>query len=183
MRTLTNEEALDWCKAWPVQLELDNEGVFQIPSTWHSYRVDLSKLPWREILPIASSVAFLGCHTVEEFSGAMVWIRRTGIAVPEMEGVVRQTLERFRLGYGETRSLETAKAHIFRNDESSELAGVLLLILLAEWDAYVVHPTGDWVAAVNHDDYITVGIRTREAAERTRVSLEAWGPTTEVSWP
>jgi len=62
-----------------------------------------------------------------------MWVRRTGIASPDWEVVLLRTFERFRLGYGETRSLEAARAQLFRKDESSECAGTLLLVLLAEW--------------------------------------------------
>ena len=80
---------------------------------------------------------------MEAFFGGFLWIRRTAIAVPEMDGIARRGLERCRLGYGESRALETASAHLFRNDESAEFAAVLLIVLLAEWDAYVVHHSGE----------------------------------------
>ncbi len=180
MKTLTNTEAIEWCKQWPSQIEFDDEGLLLARSGGHTYRVDLSKMRWRELLPTARSVAFLGCHAVEAFSGGLVWIRRTRIAVPEMEEVVLRTLERLRLGYGEHRSVETAAAHLFRKDESAEFAGVLLLILLAEWDAYVVHSSGDWVAFIDNDDHITVTAWSADIAEDLRESLEQWGPTTSA---
>jgi len=138
---------------------------------------------WRELLPTARSLALLGCHVIDAFYGGLVWIRRTRIAVPEMEEVALRALERFRLGYGENRSIETAPAHFFRKDESAELAAVVLLVLLAEWDAYVIHPSGDWVAFIDNDDHITVSARSPEIAEDLRGSLETWGPTTAVPAP
>jgi len=163
MKTLTDKEAMEWCKQWPRQLDFD-EGLMRAPSGAHAYRVDLSKMHWRELVPTARSMAFLGCHTVEAFSGGLTWIRRTRIAVPELEEVTLRTLERFRLGYGENRSVETAAAHFFRKDESAEFAAVLLVILLAEWDAYVVHPSGDWVAFIDNDNHVTVTARSVEVA-------------------
>jgi len=183
MRTLTDKEAIDWCKQWPLQFEFDNEGLLCAPKGGHTYRVDLSKMRWRELLPTARSLALLGCHVIDAFYGGLVWIRRTRIAVPEMEEVALRALERFRLGYGENRSIETAPAHFFRKDESAELAAVVLLVLLAEWDAYVIHPSGDWVAFIDNDDHITVSARSPEIAEDLRGSLETWGPTTAVPAP
>jgi hypothetical protein len=178
MKTFTDEEAMDWCKQWPLQLEFDHDGLLRIPSKNYTYVVDLSNLPWRRLLPTASALAFLGCHVEEAFSGGLVWIRRTRIAVPEMEAVVLRALERFRMGFGENRSLETARAHFFRKDEANEFSAVVLLVLLAEWDAYVVHPSGEWVAFIDNDDHITVTSRTVEIAEDLKASLETWGPTT-----
>lgn len=178
MRTLTDKEAIEWCKQWPLQLEFDNEGLLRAPKGGQTYRVDLSSMRWRDLLSTARALAFLGCHDVDAFSGGLVWIRRIRIAVPEMEAVVLRALERFRLGYGENRSLETARAHFFRNDEAADCSAVLLLVLLAEWDAYFVHPSGDWVAFIDHDDHITVTAKSAEIAEDLRGSLERWGPTT-----
>jgi hypothetical protein len=95
-----------------------------------------------------------------------------------MENLVVRALERFRLGYGENRSLETARAHLFRNDESSECSAMLLLVLLAEWDAYFVHPSGDWVAFIDNDNHITVTAKSAATAKDLKVTLETWGQTT-----
>lgn len=183
MKTLRDSEAMDWCRAWPLQLEFDDDGLLHMPRESHTYRVDISKMAWRELLPTARALAFLGCHAAEAFSGGLVWVRRTHIAVPEMEEVVLRALERFRMGYAENRSLETARAHLFRNDESAELAAMIALVLLAEWDTYVVHPSGDWVAVIDHDNHVTVTARSAEIAEDLRGSLEQWGPTAAVSGP
>ena len=94
-----------------------------------------------------------------------------------------RALERFRLGYGENRSLETARAHLFRSDESLECSAILLLVLLAEWDAYFVHSSGDWVAFIGNDDHITVAAKSAEMAKDLKGSLETWGQTTsEPAW-
>jgi hypothetical protein len=178
MKTFTDKEAMEWCRQWPLQLEFDNSGLLCAPKGGHTYRVDISKMPWRDLLSTARALAHLGCHTTEAFSGGLVWIRRTGIAVPEMENVIVRALERFRLGYGENRSLESARAHLFRSDESSECSSTLLLVLLAEWDAYLVHPSGDWVAFIDNDDHITVTAKSAEIAKDLKGSLEMWGQTT-----
>jgi hypothetical protein len=183
MKILTDKEAMEWCKQWPLQLEFDEGGLLRAPREGSTYRVDISKMPWRHLLSTARSLAHLGCHSVDAFSGGLVWIRRTCIAVPEMEQVVVRALERFRLGYGENRSLETARAHLFRNDESAECSATLLLLLLAEWDAYLVHPSGDWVAFIDNDNHITVTAKSAEMANDLKGSLETWGQTTPETAP
>jgi hypothetical protein len=184
MKTFTDKEAMEWCNQWPLQFEFEEGGCLRAPKDGLTYRVDISKMPWRDLLSTARSLAHLGCHSVDAFSGGLVWIRRTGIAVPEMEQVVVRALERFRLGFGENRSLETARAHLFRSDESAECSATLLLILLAEWDAYLVHPSGDWVAFIDNDDQITVTAKSAETAKDLKGSLETWGETTaEIGQP
>ena len=178
MRTFTDQEAIEWCKQWPLNLEFDNNGLLCAPKGSYTYRVDISKMSWRDLLSTARALAHLGCHNTEAFGGGLVWVRRTGIAVPQMENVVVRGLERFRLGYGENRSLETARAHLFRSDESSECSAALLLVLLAEWDAYFVHPSGDWVAFIDNDNHITVTAKSAEIANDLKSSLETWGQTT-----
>src|ERR1700733_6717648 len=156
MKVLTNKEAVEWCKQPPRSLEFDNEVLLCAPETGYTYRVDISKINWRDLVPTATSLAFLGARSVEAFSGGLVWIRRTRIASPDWEVILQRTLERFRLGYGDDRSLDVAAAHLFRSDESSECAGTLLLVLLAQWDAYFLHPSGEWIAFIDNDDHITV---------------------------
>lgn len=183
MKTLTDKEAMEWCKQWPLQLEFDEQGLLCAPKGGDTYRVDISKMPWRDLLSTARALAHLGCHSVEAFSGGLVWIRRTRIAVPEMEDVVVRVLERFRMGYGENRSLETARAHLFRSDESPECSATLLLVLLAEWDAYFVHPSGDWIAFIDNDNHVTVTAKSAETAKDLKGSLETWGQTTAEPEP
>jgi len=65
-----------------------------------------------------------------------------------------------------------------RIDESSECSATLLLVLLAEWDAYLVHPSGDWVAFIDNDNHITVTAKSAEIAKDLKGSLEMWGQTT-----
>ena len=174
---------MGWCKQWPLNLEFDSDGLLCAPKESHSYRVDISKMPWRDVLSTARALAHLGCHGSEAFSGGLVWIRRIGIVGPEMENVAVRVLERFRLGYGESRSLETARAHLFRSDESSECSGTLLLVLLAEWDAYFVHPSGDWVAFIDNDSHIAVIAKSLATANDLKSSLETWGRTTAEPAP
>jgi hypothetical protein len=183
MKILTDREAMEWCEQWPLQFGFDDRGLLCAPERSHTHRVDLSKMPWRDLLSTARALAHLGCHSVGAFSGGLVWIRRTHIAVPEMEEIVVRALERLRLGYGENRSLETARAHLFRSDESPECSATLLLVLLAEWDAYFVHSSGDWVAFIDNDDHITVTAKSAETARDLKGSLETWGRTTAEPAP
>jgi hypothetical protein len=175
MKVLNDLEAIDWCRRGPLHFGFDDEGLLCSPTGGQTYRVDISKMPWRDLLPTATSLAFLGSRSVEGFFGGLVWVRRTGIASPDWEVVILRALERFRLGFGENRSLEAARAHFFRSDESSECSAVLLLVLLAEWDAYFIHSSGDWIAFISHDDHITVVTKTPEVGRDIKESLETWG--------
>lgn len=183
MKTLTDLEAKEWCQQWPLRFTFDRDGLLCAPTEGVTYRVDISEMRWRDVVSTATALAFLDSRTLEQFSGGLLWVRRTGIASPDWEVVVLRTFERFRLGYGETRSLETVRAQLFRRDESSECAGALLLVLLAEWDAYFVHPSGDWVAFIDNDDHVTVTTRNVKIGEELKESLDTWGPTTAQPVP
>lgn len=183
MKVLTDREAVNWCRAWPLHLEFDDENLLNVTWSGPNYCVDISQMPWRDLLCTATSLAFLGARSIEAFSGGLVWVRRTGIASPDWEVVALRALEKFRLGSGEARSIEAAPAHLFRGDEASECAFVLLLVLLAEWDAYFISPSGDWIAFINHDDFITVAAKTLEIGNGMKESLKTWGPVTEQADP
>ena len=181
MKVLTDEEATLWCKQWPVNLKIQ-DGRFGSESD-RSCTVDVSKLPWRDLLPTARSLAHLGCHSTQEFSGLLIWIRRIGIAVPEMENVIVHALERFRAGYGENRPLETARGHLFRAEEAPECSAAVLLVLLAEWEAYLVHPVGLWFAFIDNDNHVTVTAKSVEVAQDLKESLQVLGEILPTSPP
>lgn len=183
MKVLNDNEALNWCKGWPLQLDFDEDKSLNVKWNGPSYDVDLSGIPWRDLTAIARSLTFLGTSSLQGFSGGLIWIRRMGIASPDWEVVILRALERFRAGFGEMRSVETARAHLFRADESSECSAALLLVFLAEWDAYFVHPSGDWVAFVSNDEHITVTAKNLTVGDGIHASLNAWGPAVEETVP
>jgi hypothetical protein len=61
---------------------------------------------------------------------------------------------------GRSRSLQTARAHFFREDELQDLEAFLLPCFVSGWDAFLV-PFGsnEFCAHVSHDEYWAVVAR------------------------
>jgi hypothetical protein len=92
----------------------------------------------------------------------------------------RKTLQQFRRGQGENRSLESAPGHIFKDDEFTEAVCCLLQPMIVGWDAYYVprweFGNLDYFVAVGHDSFLDIKVRTQEMHETALRSLgsHAW---------
>ena len=111
----------------------------------------------------------------EHFHGAVLWVTYSELG--SLAPIGWKQVERMRQGYGENRSLETARAHFFRSDELLDLKAFLLPCFVFGWDAYLV-PFGrnDFFVHVSHDEYWGVITRTREAYDRLFAELDDLNP-------
>ena len=86
-----------------------------------------------------------------------------------------KTIERFRQGFGENRSLQVAPGLLFRHDEFVESVSCLLQPMLVGWDAYYV-PRWAWGSLdfflfVSHDGFLDINTRTTEMYNEALVIL------------
>lgn len=88
---------------------------------------------------LGRALALLQAEEESYFGGALLWFDLWGIGSPQLDRIGWSTVERMRLGYGETRSLEVAPAHRFRNDEPTQLQAFLLQAFIFQWDANLVY--------------------------------------------
>ncbi|HVM93751.1 MAG TPA: hypothetical protein VMT67_13105 [Terriglobales bacterium] len=133
-----------------------------------SIRLDLRVSEPHQFLYLARLVAHLRYEEIQ-FEGASLWITQSGVWNSLQEAVALTTIERFRQGYGENRSLQAAPGHFFRHDEFVESVACLLQPILIGWDAYYV-PRWAWGAldyfvVVSHDSFIDIQTRTIEMYE------------------
>ena len=70
------------------------------------------------------------------FHGALLWITYSEIG--SLSPIGWKLLEKMRQGFGENRSLRTARGHFFREDELLDLRAFLLPCFVFGWDAYLV---------------------------------------------
>jgi hypothetical protein len=109
------------------------------------------------------------------FHGALLWI--TYAELGSLAPIGWRVVEKMRQGFGENRSLQTARAHFFREDELLDLRAFLLPCFVFGWDAYLV-PFGsnDVFVHVSHDEYWGVVSRTRKAHETLLSELSDLNP-------
>ncbi len=117
-------------------------------------RVDFRVQEPHQLVHLARLVARLRYDEID-FNSASLWVTQQGVWNNLDEAVALTTLERFRQGYGENRSLQVAPGHFFRHDEFVESVACLLQPMLIGWDAYYVPQwawgTLDYFVFVSHD--------------------------------
>jgi hypothetical protein len=124
----------------------------------------------------SSRASRLGTHGNEaQFQGSLLWITYSEIG--SLAPIGWKQVERMRQGFGENRSLQTARAHFFRSDELLDLEAFLVPCFVFGWDAYLV-PFGsnDFFVHLSHDEYWGVISKTKEAYDILLAELKDLNP-------
>src|SRR5258705_9174419 len=136
MQVVTDEEMREFLTKHDDMRCDEHRLCFDHPEA-NSIRVDLRVAEPHQLVHLARLAAHLS-YEETHFRSASLWITEWGIWNDQEEAVALKTLERFRQGYGENRSLDTAPGHFFRHDEFVESVSCLLQPMLVGWDAYYV---------------------------------------------
>jgi hypothetical protein len=110
-----------------------------------------------------------------KFQGALLWITYSELG--SLAPIGWKQLEKMRLAFGENRSLQTARGHLFRSDELLDVKAFLLPCFVFGWDAYLI-PFGssDFFVYVSHDEYWGVVAKTQKAYEAVFAELSDLNP-------
>jgi hypothetical protein len=124
----------------------------------------------------SSRASMMGLHGDQaNFQGALLWI--TYSEPGSLAPIGWKQIERMRLGFGENRSLGTARAHFFRSDELLDLQAFLLPCFVFGWDAYLVpFYSNEFFVYVSHDEYWGIVAKTRTAYDALVVELSDLNP-------
>lgn len=85
----------------------------------------------------------------------------------------RHLLYRLRESYGERRRLQDAPGHLFLGHEGADLATMIGLGLLANWDFHLVASPGYLRGFRSHDGFLDLFTDGSAAVEELKKSLEA----------
>jgi hypothetical protein len=142
MEILSKEQTTAWCSRH--EIDLNDRGLpdlsgsstikFEIPADAQQ-RVTLVS---RETGAFCREPLFL------------VWFRDWAVWP---SGQRMQVSDRFRLSYGETRSLVDSPGHVFGRDEIEDAISYVTLAVLFLWDCYVVAPKGGKLLFFSHDEF------------------------------
>ena len=179
MQVCTDHEAIAWCLSEPRGLGLDAAGRLTGAEVGRALKLDMKSLKWRELPMVARALAFAGCHEESSFAGALLWVRTKGIALSESEAIVARMADGVRHRCDGASSLDKARATLFQEGESNDCSAMVLATMLAEWDAYLVHPSGGWWMLIHHDDCAYVSTTSPHLLTKLRGSLQAIGPVSE----
>ncbi len=175
MRAVTDQEVRTFLAEHP-GMRCEGRHIFYDNPEANCVVLDLPREPGQLVF-LARLVAALG-YEEGHFRGAVLWITEWGVWDPQVEAVGFKALERFRLSFGESRSLESASAHYFRHDEFVDTVALLLQPMLIGWDAYYVpqwaYGGTDHFIFVSHDSYLAVVTRTAEMHRRVLQGLHGF---------
>jgi len=160
---------------WNCGIKADGTSLYYDSAEANCIELKFPDLPGR-VAYFSSRASRLGIPCDEtHFHGALLWITYSELG--SLAPIGWKLIEKMRQGFGESRSLQTARAHFFRSDELLDLRAFLLPCFVFGWDAYLV-PFGnnDFFVHISHDEYWGVVSKTRKAYNTLFAELDDLSP-------
>lgn len=136
MKTITPNEAAEWCKAHGVAIDilgLPNIGRDELGSTTFVIPDDAGK---------RTAMVKSQMTTLLHESTCLVWLHDWSVWP---SGQWHHIFERFRLSYGCKDSLMSKPAHLVEKSESDAAMSIAVYAVLMLWDCFVVTDDGKWL--------------------------------------
>jgi hypothetical protein len=175
MKVMSREEAAAWCRE--VGPRMTGEGVLQYARA-KQYRFFV-EAPEEFRRVISFTRAMLTFRSGVSFAGGLLWLRRWDIGSPQFIWIGWKIIEDIRRVHGDLRSLETAPAQVFRDDEFLDLHTLLVQVVGFGWVAEFVSPTGGFFMHFKDNRQVCFTARSPDLLKELRVAFEDWNPTDE----
>lgn len=177
MHVGSDEEALRMLsdERWDCGIRVDGKNLYYDSHEAKCMQLRFPDWPGKAAY-FSSRASRLGTHGNEaQFRGSLLWI--TFSELGSLAPIGWKQVEMMRHGFGENRSLQTARAHFFRSDELLDLDAFLVPCFVFGWDAYVI-PFGsnDFFVHVSHDEYWGVISKTQKAHDMLFAELKDLNP-------
>ena len=185
MQAITDDEMLDYLSRL-VDLRCQQKRVEFTSSQSKTITIDL-RLPEPHQLVFVARLAASLLDGERAFGGAFFWVTQWGVWDPNVEAIGFNTLERYRQGFAENRSLTAAPGHLFRHDEFVDSVACLVQPMLVGWDAYYIPQPPkvrlEFFLFVSHDSFLDIETRTNESYEKAMEVLKgfSWIKVRDVS--
>jgi hypothetical protein len=176
MKAATKDEAGKWCSQEAVGLRFTREGLLTYGGTAHKFFITAPE-EHREILVLARHILLFGGEA--DFNGGLFWLQRWSIGSPQLVRVGWRILEDIRRAHGELRSLETAPAQFFREDELVELHAFLIQAIAFGWLADFIPSGAGFFVHFKTNRQICFTARSAEKLKELRAAFQEWHPTDE----
>jgi hypothetical protein len=175
MKVMSREEAAAWCRK--VGPRMTAEGVLQYARA-KQYRLFV-EAPEEFRLIMRFTRAMLTFRGEASFAGGLLWLRRWDIGSPQFIWLGWKIIEDTRRLHGDLRSLETAPAQIFRDDEFFDLHTFLVQVVGFGWVAEFVSPTGGFFMHFKDNRQVCFNARSPDLLQELRAAFAEWNPTAE----
>jgi hypothetical protein len=175
MKVMSGEEAAIWCRG--VGPRMTAEGVLQYARA-KQYRFFV-EAPEEFRLIMGFTRAMLTFRGEASFGGGLLWLRRWDIGSPQFISLGWKIIEGIRRVHGDLRSLETAPAQVFRDDEFLDLHTFLVQVVGFGWVAEFVSATSGFFVHFKDNRQVCFSARSPDLLKELRAAFAKWNPTAE----
>jgi|SRR5579859_871612 len=188
MKTLTNEQAVDWIKSTGLHArsewgEYVHEGEtfngwereITLPDkTGFGFTVRLPRLLAYQVPYLASS--FLP-GTYQQLEPFLFWITDNGATGELGFNLACRMITMLRAVHGETRPILESPAYLFESSEGDDARMLASMAVLFSWNVYLVPQHGRYFVWIDDDEFTDVWCRTEKDYNRLLAQFEEWNPS------
>jgi hypothetical protein len=159
MVSLTSEQSLAWCAERGVRIDATSGAhtVSFVGSSAYRFRFQPpADPPGRVALANAIAVPHVLSSAEEAFGGGLFWLQDWDIWSDTIERVGLELLQLSLVVEPDCRGLHEAPARFYAADELVKAQTAISLVLLFEWNAYVIPSAHSPVFNISHHGYVDV---------------------------
>jgi hypothetical protein len=175
MRAITNEEARKWCSHAGLTITSGHFLRYKHPRQNRFFIT--APQEHREIVILARAMMIFRGEA--NFSGGLLWLQRWDIGSPQLVWPGWRILEDIRRAHGEPRSLESAPAQLFRDDELVGLHAFLVQVIAFGWVADFVPSSGRFFLHFKDNRQVCCTAESADTLKELRETFQRWNPTVE----
>jgi hypothetical protein len=187
MKLISDDQAREWCRSKSMNiighhnLQLDSPTPYVLKLHFPNEIRDLILQAFR-LSGFKQDKPYDATELSEEegdYEGALLWLTRWNIWNEKSERFGNVILQCVRAGLGQNVPFDRAPGHLFAAGEYADQAALLAIILMCEWDAYLVPESAKYFIRLSHEGSISAVSRTRDIHEQLMYHLRAWNPVSD----
>jgi hypothetical protein len=177
MKALTTMEARKWCLQDAAGLRVTRDDTLRYKHPREHKFFITAPTEHHDIVVLTRAILLF--QGEGDFSGGFIWLQRWDIGSPQIVRVGWRILEDIRRAHGEPRSLETAPAQFFRDDELVELHAFLVQVVAFGWLADFVPCARRFFLHFKTNGQICFIAESAATLKELRTAFQEWNPTDE----
>lgn len=172
MQVLSDKEAEDWCVTKSIRAEDRRILGFHLAPK-QCLRIETPDSFFDRVMLVYRLLSY---PEEESFSGMLVWFKDWNIWTPQVEQAGLEIAKRMRLGFGLSKPLAEASAHLFESDEFTAAYALAVLPIAFDWDAYLVPGDRRHFSLIHHDGVTWVTPKDEAEFDHLCKHLDYWKP-------
>ena len=152
MKALPKTQIDEWCRSANVSVE-GPRGHLELtgPRVVITHRYPVAGL---KLMVLGRSMAYMFSRLPGDHS--LLWLREWDIWSPELELMGQALIRHVRLSYGIDQTFEDCPGMLFSKSEIHLLGGILAVLVIWQWDAYLISERGHMLCEFSHEETIRI---------------------------